>query len=94
MEDVRVMDDERAVGSGDNLYSILNSLTEDEAVSLAVSLIDTIVESVGENGFYGGVRPGNISYLPGGGVSFGEGSTAKILDLSPEELEFLAPEVF
>ena len=62
-------------------------------ITLAISLCDAVLVSVGRDHFHGGIRPDNISvrgdkaYL-GGTLQHGVG------EFTPQELEYMAPELF
>lgn len=71
----------------------LYALTPREAIRLTVALCRAVEQSVGPAGSHGAVWPGNISVLDGQ-VALGPKADGVVADLSPDALEFIAPEQF
>lgn len=62
-------------------------------IVIAMSLCDAVIQAVGTERFHGGVRPDNISVREG---QVYLGSTLKhgVGEFTPQELEYMAPELF
>lgn len=62
-------------------------------IELACRLCDTVLAKVGKDGFHGGVRPDNISIYEGE-VSLGNPLEHGVGEFTPQELEYMSPELF
>lgn len=62
-------------------------------VMVAMSLCDAVVQAVGRERFHGGVRPDNIS-VRDGQVFLGSTLKHGVGEFTPQELEYMAPELF
>ena len=67
---------------------------EQQLLELAKKLCRIAAEECGENGFRGGIRPGNISVAEDGRVKVGKTGKAGENGWTKLELEYMAPEVF
>ncbi len=64
-----------------------------DGITLALSLCDALLAKVGKDGFHGGVRPDNIS-VGDQGVALGGKLEHGVGEFTPQELEYMAPELF
>ena len=71
----------------------LFAVTGREAISLGRDLCAAVERAVGADGVHGGVWPGNITWTDGQ-VAVGPKGSGSIPDLSPDALEYVAPEQF
>ncbi|MCD8129245.1 MAG: protein kinase [Oscillospiraceae bacterium] len=71
----------------------LYAMTPQEIIRLGVALCDAVEAAVGADGAHGGVRPGNITAADGA-VALGPVNHAKISEMEPDMLEYVAPEQF
>ncbi len=62
-------------------------------VMVGMSLCDAVIQSVGTDRFHGGVRPDNIS-VRDGQVFLGSTLKHGVGEFTPQELEYMAPELF
>ena len=62
-------------------------------VMVAMSLCDAVAQAVGRERFHGGVRPDNIS-VRSGQVFLGSTLKHGVGEFTPQELEYMAPELF
>ena len=62
-------------------------------VTLAISLCDAVLVSVGREHFHGGIRPDNIS-VRGDKAYLGGTLQHSVGEFTPQELEYMAPELF
>ena len=62
-------------------------------ISLAMSLCDAVLYAVGRDRFHGGIRPDNIS-VRDGQVFLGGTLKHNVGEFTPQELEYMAPELF
>ena len=62
-------------------------------VLVGISLCDAVVQAVGRERFHGGVRPDNIS-VRDGQVFLGSTLKHGVGEFTPQELEYMAPELF
>lgn len=67
---------------------------EQQLLELAKKLCRIAAEECGENGFRGGIRPGNIYVAEDGRVKVGKAGKAGENGWTKLELEYMAPEVF
>ncbi len=67
---------------------------EQQILELAKKLCRIAAEECGENGFRGGIRPGNIYVAEDGRVAVGKSGKSGENGWTKLELEYLAPEVF
>ena len=67
---------------------------EQQLLELAKKLCRIAAEECGENGFKGGIRPGNIYVAEDGRVKVGKAGKAGENGWTKLELEYMAPEVF
>ena len=67
---------------------------EQQLLELAKKLCRIAAEECGENGFRGGIRPGNIYVAEDGRVKVGKAGKAGEKGWTKLELEYMAPEVF
>lgn len=67
---------------------------EQQIIELAKKLCRIAAEECGENGFRGGIRPGNIYVAEDGRVAVGKSGKSGENGWTKLELEYLAPEVF
>ena len=70
--------------------------TEEEHISglsLARSLCDAVINAGDNDGFHGGIRPDNILIIDGV-VSLGSPLKHNVGEFTPQELEYMAPELF
>lgn len=67
---------------------------EQQLLELAKKLCRIAAEECGENGFRGGIRPGNIYVAEDGQVKVGKAGKAGENGWTKLELEYMAPEVF
>ncbi len=67
---------------------------EQQILELAKKLCRIAAEECGENGFRGGIRPGNIYVAEDGRVAVGKAGKSGENGWTKLELEYLAPEVF
>ena len=65
-----------------------------ELIELAKKLCGIVSAQAGEDGFRGGVRPGNISLGPDGSAALGPGGKPERDRWTAEELEYMSPEEF
>lgn len=72
----------------------LADCAEQQILELAKKLCRIAVEERGENGFRGGIRPGNIYVAEDGRVAVGKAGKSGENGWTKLELEYLAPEVF
>ena len=75
------------------LASHVGGFTPPETVKLGAAVCAALLETVGEKGFHGGVRPDNICY-DNGAVSLGEPYVHGRSEITPAVLEYIAPELF
>ena len=71
----------------------LYAMSPREVVALGISLCDAVEAAVGADGCHGSVWPGNISSADGC-IALGPMSDATIANMTPDALEFVAPEQF
>jgi len=71
----------------------LCSMTPRDVITLGIALCSAVERAVGADGCHGGVWPGNITCADGQ-VAVGPMSDAGISNITPDALEFLAPEQF
>lgn len=71
----------------------LFAMSPREAIKLAVSLCEAVERSVGADGSHGAVWPGNVTFTDGQ-TALGPVADGTIAELSPDALEFIAPEQF
>ena len=64
-----------------------------DGVQLACELCEAVRASAGRDGFHGGVRPDNIS-VQNGKVKLGNPLEHGVGEFTPQELEYMAPELF
>ncbi len=62
-------------------------------ISLGMSLCDAVLYAVGRDRFHGGIRPDNIS-VRDGQVFLGGPLKHNVGEFTPQELEYMAPELF
>ena len=62
-------------------------------ISLGMSLCDAVLYAVGRDRFHGGIRPDNIS-VRDGQVFLGGTLKHNVGEFTPQELEYMAPELF
>lgn len=62
-------------------------------ISIGISLCDAVIYAVGRERFHGGVRPNNIS-VRDSRVFLGETLKHGVGEFTPQELEYMAPEMF
>ena len=62
-------------------------------IGLAMSLCDAVLYAVGRDRFHGGIRPDNIS-VRDGQVFLGGTLKHNVGEFTPQELEYMAPELF
>ncbi len=79
-------DPERTLASG------IGSLSPGEAIALGIALC-SYVEEQSADAFHGGIWPGNISFIDGS-AAVGPYETLGIKEMSPDALEYIAPEQF
>jgi serine/threonine protein kinase len=77
----------------DRLSLRLDSLNSQDVIRLGIAVCDAL-ESVGKDGYHGGIRPDSIYIGPGNAVSLGPVSHRKANELGPDELEYVSPELF
>lgn len=75
------------------LAGALYALAPREAIALAIGLCDAAERSVGPDGSHGAIWPGNIS-VQDGQLALGPKAEGAVADLSPDALEYIAPEQF
>ena len=71
----------------------LYALTPREVILLGISLCEAVEHSVGADGFHGSVWPGNVTQRDGQ-AAVGPATPVTISELTPDALEFIAPEQF
>ena len=64
-----------------------------DGIALALQLCDAVLAAVGRDGFHGGVRPDNIA-VGENGVNLGCRLEHGVGEFTPQELEYMAPELF
>ncbi|MBQ2895772.1 MAG: protein kinase [Oscillospiraceae bacterium] len=64
-----------------------------DGIALALQLCDAVLAAVGRDGFHGGVRPDNI-VVGEEGVTLGSRLEHGVGEFTPQELEYMAPELF
>lgn len=64
-----------------------------DGIRLARELCEAVRTAAGRDGFHGGVRPDNIS-VQDGQVKLGEPLAHGVGEFTPQELEYMAPELF
>lgn len=88
MTDTPILENDR------RLTDRVAGMSRAEVIRLVIKLCEIVSEQAGEDGFRGGVRPGNVSLGEDGSVALGPGGRPQRDKWSAEELEFLAPEQF
>lgn len=71
----------------------LYSLSPRESILLGIGLCAAVEDSVGAEGCHGGIWPGNISFTDNQ-AAVGPAAEISIKDISPDALEYIAPEQF
>lgn len=75
------------------LSAVLSSLTPREAIDLGIDLCAAVESRVGDEGCHGSIWPGNIQHGEGR-LLLGEAQQLSIKEMSPDALEYIAPEQF
>lgn len=71
----------------------LKTMSPSEAINLGIALSKALEEGNFEAGFHGSIWPGNITYFDKT-AALGPISQAKLKEMSPDALEYIAPEQF
>lgn len=71
-----------------------SGMSRRELIELIEKLCGIVSDQAGDDGFRGGVRPGNISLGSDGDVALGPGGKSERDRWTAEELEFMSPEEF
>ncbi len=87
------MRDDRSEIVGGGKPPALDHMTEAEAVRFGMALCDALLKDRPERGWHGALHPSNISYTTDGRVLLGP-PLELIASFSPDEVEYLAPELF
>ena len=78
---------------GNTLAGRLSALSPRDAIRMAIALCEATERSVGTDGCHGAIWPGNIS-VSEDAAALGPIFSGSITELSPDALEFIAPEQF
>ncbi len=78
----------------DRLSLRLDSLRSQELIRLGIAVCNALENTIGKDGFHGGIRPDNIYIGPDNTVLLGPSSHRKASELGPDELEYVPPELF
>ena len=65
-----------------------------DGIALGCDLCSAVLDAVGRDGFHGGVRPDNIAVTGDGKVTLGGKLEHGVGEFTPQELEYMAPELF
>lgn len=87
------MRDDKSEIVGGGRPPALEHMTEAEAVRFGVALCDALLKNRPKRGWHGALHPANLSYTTDGRVLLGP-PLELISSFSPEEVEYLAPELF
>lgn len=87
------MDSKNKNGPKPTLYDRLSSMSAAEVVKLGIQLCQAAAQAVGD-GYHGGVWPGNITFNADGSAVLGKASPDSAMEMGPDRLEYIAPEVF
>ena len=87
------MRDDRSEIVGGGKPPALEHMTEAEAVRFGVALCDALLKNRPARGWHGALHPANLSYTTDGRVLLGP-PLELIASFSPDEVEYLAPELF
>lgn len=77
----------------DTLAGKLKSMSPAEAIRMGVALCSAVEEDAGANIFHGSIWPENVTYS-GGKAALGPICEVNLKNMSPEALEYIAPEQF
>jgi hypothetical protein len=88
------MTDNPMTDKDNRLSDRVSGMGRREIIGLVEKLCGIVSAQAGEDGFRGGVRPGNISLGADGSVALGPGGKPERDHWTAEELEFMAPEEF
>ncbi|MEA4946686.1 MAG: lectin-like protein [Oscillospiraceae bacterium] len=88
------MADEPIMDKDNRLSDRAAGMSRSELIRLIEKLCGVVSGQAGEDGFRGGVRPGNISLGADGSVALGPGGKSERDRWTAEELEFMSPEEF
>ncbi|MDO4816654.1 MAG: protein kinase, partial [Bacillota bacterium] len=88
MADIPVFNSEKTVGNSYVEYK------RGELVAFLAKVCDTAFSQRGQNGYRGGIRPGNISICDDGRVAIGSGEKPESEEGTKDALEYIAPEMF
>ncbi len=76
-----------------NISARLKNMSPSEAINLGIALCLALENGNYESGFHGSIWPGNVTYFDKT-AALGPVSQAKLKEMSPDALEYIAPEQF
>lgn len=94
-EEAEIEAAEEAVEEATRVFSAVeqDGSSKLDGIRLACALCEAVQAQVGRDGFHGGIRPDNIS-VQDGSVTLGSPLEHGVGEFTPQELEYMSPELF